>query len=268
MTTWQKAIKTAATVFAVFLAISIIGGILGAVGLVGLIVDGDAVAEEMQTYTVSSEFSGIRLVIGAADVTIRNGDVIALESNIQNLSVDEKNGVLKVVENGRRGWRSQDNEATLLLTLPEEYELDSAAITTGAGRLTIDRLNAKSVSLELGAGEVTIRRLNALSQAEIEGGAGTVSINGGTIHNLDADMGIGELTMAAELRGRNEINCGVGKLNLALVDSMENYRIDLDKSIGRATVNNTELRDGETFGTGENTVSIDGGVGEIAVVFK
>lgn len=268
MTTWQKAIKTAATVFAVLLAVSIIGGILGTAGVISLMVDGDTVVDEMQTYTVLSDVSSIRLDIQAADVTIRNGDVIALESNIRNLSIDEKNGVLKVVENGRRAWRVQDNHAALILTLPEEYELDSADITTGAGRLTVGRLNAKSVSLELGAGEVTISRLNAHSQADIEGGAGTVSINSGSIHNLDADMGVGELSMTVELRGRNEINCGVGELKLVLTDSMANYRIDLDKGIGRATVNDTELRDGETFGTGDNTVSIDGGVGEIAVVFQ
>lgn len=268
MTTWQKAIKTAATVFAVLLAVSIIGGILGAAGLIGLMVDGDAVTDEMQTYSVSSDIVSIRLDIQAADVTIRNGDVIALESNIRGLSVDEKNGVLKVVENGRRGWRIQDNRAALVLTLPEEYELDNANIATKAGRLTVGRLNAKSASLELGAGEVMITRLNARSRAKIEGGAGAVSINGGSIHNLDADMGVGALAMAVELRGRSEIDCGVGELKLALVDSMDNYRIDLDKGIGRATVNDNELRNGETFGTGDNTVSIDGGVGEITVVFK
>ena len=74
MTTFQKVIKYLAVAFAIFLIVAIIGGILGAIGLFGGFFTGDAVTEDMQTYSISTEIRELDIEINAADLYIKEGE--------------------------------------------------------------------------------------------------------------------------------------------------------------------------------------------------
>ena len=52
MTNFQKTVKYIAMAFAIFLTVSIIGGILSMFGLFGGFYGGDAVTEDIKTYSV------------------------------------------------------------------------------------------------------------------------------------------------------------------------------------------------------------------------
>lgn len=78
--------------------LSIIGGILSAVGLFGGFFGGDAVMEDVKTYTVSSDINSLEIEINAADFVIKQGDNFAVESNLKHLTAEEKNGVLFIKE--------------------------------------------------------------------------------------------------------------------------------------------------------------------------
>lgn len=266
MTPFQKAVKYIAIALAVVLIVAILGGILSVVGVIGLIGSIDGVAEECTTYPVSETVRELRLQISAADFTVEVGDRFSVESNLKDLTVSERNGVLTIREKNTR-FKNYTG-AVLKLTVPESFVFSSAEVETGAGRVRIDALTAEILQLELGAGEVSIGQLNAIHSAEIEGGAGKITIGGGSLHNLQLDMGVGQMNLTSALLGSSELELGVGETNLHLIGTQTDYTVLVEKGIGNATVAGVEIGDQDRHGTGENRVEITGGVGAIHVDFQ
>ena len=275
MTTLQKVIKYLALAFAIFLTVSIVGGILSAVGLLGsLFSDDDAewgdVIGETKNYTVSSEISDLNIQINAADFYIKEGNSFSIESNLKNLEVDEKNGCLtlkdltKIKLNGSNAYEN----AVLTIYVPAGMAFDNVNIKTGAGRFTVDSLSAATIGFELGAGDVTISKLIAEKSANIEGGAGRITISDGAIKNLDLEMGLGQLNLTSALTGDCNLDSGVGEMNVTLLGSKDDYELDIEKGIGNITVDGKNVTDFGSSGNGANEVDIHGGVGAINVRFN
>ena len=275
MTTLQKVIKYLALAFAIFLTVSIVGGILSAVGLLGsLFSDDDAewgdVIGETKNYTVSSEISDLNIQINAADFYIKEGNSFSIESNLKNLEVDEKNGCLtlkdltKIKLNGSNAYEN----AVLTIYVPVGTVFDNVNIKTGAGRFTVDSLSAATIGFELGAGDVTISKLIAEKSANIEGGAGRITISDGAIKNLDLEMGLGQLNLTSALTGDCNLDSGVGEMNVTLLGSRDDYELDIEKGIGNITVDGKNVTDFGSSGNGANEVDIHGGVGAINVRFN
>ena len=275
MTTAQKVIKYLAIAFAIFLTVSIIGGILSAVGFLGgLFSDDDAawndVIGETKTYTFTSEISDLNIQINAADFYIKEGNSFSIESNLKNLEVDEKNGCLtlkdltKIKLNGSNAYEN----AVLTIYVPAGMAFDNVNIKTGAGRFTVDSLSAATIGFELGAGDVTISKLIAEKSANIEGGAGRITISDGAIKNLDLEMGLGQLNLTSALTGDCNLDSGVGEMNVTLLGSKDDYELDIEKGIGNITVDGKNVTDFGSSGNGANEVDIHGGVGAINVRFN
>ena len=275
MTTAQKVIKYLAIAFAIFLTVSIIGGILSAVGFLGgLFSDDDAawndVIGETKTYTFTSEISDLNIQINAADFYIKEGNSFSVESNLKNLEVDEKNGCLtlkdltKIKLNGSNAYEN----AVLTIWVPVGTVFDNVNIKTGAGRFTVDSLSAATIGFELGAGDVTISKLIAEKSANIEGGAGRITISDGAIKNLDLEMGLGQLNLTSALTGDCNLDSGIGEMNVTLLGSKDDYELDIEKGIGNITVDGKNVTDFGSSGNGANEVDIHGGVGAINVRFN
>ena len=64
------------------------------------------------------------------------------------------------------------------------------------------KLNTENLAFELGAGETEIQKLTVSKECEIEGGAGKLSILGGTINDLCLDLGVGEVNLITNLTGK------------------------------------------------------------------
>lgn len=268
MTSWQKAIKYAAMAFAIFLAVSIIAGIVGALAGLDLIFgrEKESTAGEMKTYEISGEIDQLDIEIGAADFRIKYGDEFRVESNLNGLNVQEKNGRLTITEKDHFGL-TYNSEVKLDLYIPEGTVFDKADITTGAGLVTIGELTADTLKLELGAGKVEIDSLTALRNSEIHGGAGEITIRGGALSDLDLDMGVGELNLTSELTGECDLDCGVGASYIVLLGSEEDYRIEIDKGLGEAVINGHQAVNSQTYGSGRTEIDVDGGVGKIEISF-
>lgn len=268
MTPWQKAIKYCAIGLAVILCVSIIGGILSAVGLFGGLFTGDGVLDEAKVYSVSQDILSLEIKVNAADLEIRFGDKFSVESNLEYLTVEEKDGTLEINENTKNTWGVTYNDASLIVYMPSGYSLNNVKIVTGAGRFSVDSLSAEKMHLELGAGEVDIEELNVSSSADIDGGAGEITIRGGVVNNLDLDMGVGELDLTSALLGKNELDYGIGEASLTLIGTQDDYRITFDKGIGSATIDGEDMKDGGVYGNGASSIDISGGVGEVSIEFK
>lgn len=265
MTALQKVIKYLAIAFAVFLTVGIISGILSAVRLLGGFASGDAVTEEVKTYSVTNQIRNLNIRINAADLCIKEGETFLVESNLKHLKVEEKDGMLKVEETKK--FSGTYTGAVLTVYVPADTVFDRAALVTGAGRLTVDTLSAVTLELELGAGEVSIGYLAAQKYANIEGGAGRVTVSDGALRELDLEMGVGQLNLTAALSGECELDLGVGESNITLIGDKDDYRLDLEKGLGTITVDGKQVGDFGSSGKGKNSVEINGGVGAVHVTF-
>lgn len=267
MTSWQKAIKYLAIAFALFLIVSIFGGIFGVLGFVNDVFDSKDAVGELQTYAVSSDIHELKLEISAAKLRIATGDSLSVESNNPYLEVREQNGRLTVTETDRR-YTNPSGEIQVNLYLPADFTFKKVDVQTGAGQVRVERLAAEVLSLELGAGQVQIESLNASREAKIVGGAGQVTVENGALQNLRLDMGVGELRITSALTGDCDLDMGVGAAYLTLVGKAEDYRIELDRGLGEATLDGERLSESTVRGNGANKIDIDGGVGAIRIAFE
>lgn len=272
MTSTQKVIKYCAMAFAIFLVVSIIGGIASALGLIGGIFGGNNVLKETKTYEISTNITALDMEIAVADVSIVFGDELKVESNLKHLTVKEDNGTLNIKEDSKSLFNNKSN-GKLVLYIPDVGDKDniftfkSAEIETGAGVLTIEGLYVANLSMELGAGKADIKNLYVEKSTDINGGAGQINIHSGEINNLDLDMGVGEVNLTTAVLGNSKINSGVGATNITLQGVKDNYTVHINKGIGNATVDGKSMSDNESYGSGANRIEIDGGIGGIKVKF-
>ena len=81
-------------------------------------------------------------------------------------------------------------------------------------------------------------------------------------------MGVGKLTLKSRIEGESDLDYGVGETDLILLGSLEDYQIEIDKGIGEAKLNGENMQDDSVYGSGENKIEIDGGVGAINIEFS
>ena len=266
MTTVQKIIKYLAIAFAIFLSISIIAGICSALFTIANLF-GANTESEIGNQSIGSDFTSISVNLSAAELEIKTGDKFDVETNHKYLKCEEKDDILKISET-RTLFASHPRGMKVILTIPQDKIFDYVDIRAGAGTVTIDELSSNMLNIDLGAGELTAQRLDALYNAEIGGGAGSVTIKCGHLSNADIDMGVGELNLESELSGKSSIDYGVGETNLVLIGEEDDYKIELDKGIGEAWLAGKKMSDDSVYGAGKNFIEIDGGIGELNITFK
>ena len=180
--------------------------------------------------------------------------------------MDEDGDTLIIKETIKAGVASAD--AALTITVPEGTEFDRVKIDTGAGVVNFDTLTADKITMSFGAGEVRISSLTAKSGADIDGGAGRITIRGGAIHDLDFDMGVGEFNLTSRLSGDCDLDLGVGQSNITLIGAADDYEIDADKGIGEIKIGGMTISSSTKIGNGNCEVEISGGVGSIIISFS
>ena len=272
MTSAQKIIKYLALCLATFLMFLIISSLLGVFYSVSKILDvqkdNEVTMDKMSTVNFKTDdISSLDINLLFTNLIIKQGDVLHVETNNEKVHFDEENNSLKIKEDSR-SWLSQNNKGNLILYLPENSQFKTVKIQAGAGKIQIENLVTDFLSLELGAGETSIQRLNVSENCKIESGAGKVSLLDGRIKNLDLDLGVGKFELTSSLLGSNKINAGIGSLELNLLGNKKDYLIKADKGIGTIHIDEAVVSDDSTIGTGENTIKIDGGIGNIDVSFR
>ncbi len=267
MTSVQKFIKIAAVCLAIFLCISILGGIIAAVaGLSVLLGGGDPLTGDVKEYNVSQDIHKLEIDIRAGQLRIVSGDHFGVESNHKYLKVSDSQNKLYVRETKQIIHATDYEDVVITLTVPEGHVFQDTKISTGAGLVTIEQLSSDTLQLEFGAGEVMIHHLEASKQTQMECGAGRVTISACKLHDLDLDMGVGKMELSGLLSGKCDIDHGVGEAKFRLMGSLEDYKILVDKGMGDVQIAGGSVSSG-TYGSGENAIDIDGGVGAIRIEF-
>lgn len=272
MTSAQKIIKYLALCLATFLVFLIISSLLGVFYSVSKILDvqkdNEVTMDKMSTVNFKTDdISSLDINLLFTNLIIKQGNNLYVETNNEKVHFDEENNSLKIKEDSR-SILSKNNKGDLILYLPENSQFKTVKIQAKAGKIQIENLVTDFLSLELGAGETSIQRLDVAENCKIESGAGKVSLLDGRIKNLDLDLGVGKFELTSSLLGSNKINAGIGSLELNLLGNKKDYLIKADKGIGAIHVDESVVSDDSTVGTGENTIKIDGGIGNIDVSFR
>lgn len=276
MTTAQKIIKYCAVAFAIFLIITIISivssagyGLLNAIGIINF--NRYSLLENMVTISDDAEeFVSINLDIKSSNLQIKTGDKFEVKTNNSNIKYSNENGSIKIKEDKVANWFfGKIDIGELIIYIPENMkQIDEVKINIGAGTVFIEQLNTKNLYLDLGAGNVEIDKLTVSEELKINGGAGNININSGEIENVDLDLGVGNTKIKSDITGNSNINTGVGELNLYLSLDANNYKINVNKGLGKITFNDDKILDDTIIGNGENYIRISGGVGNINIETK
>ena len=156
MTSFQKLIKYFAVALAAVIIAGVVGGISFGVSLLSEVVSGDGSAEEvnaeMISYPVTGDVTSVRVDVTAARLDIRAGDAVALESTLTDLSVKNDGGCLTVKDERHILSGADSNSHSVSLTLPRDTVLDELEIDGGAGSVSVDGLTVGRLSTDLGAG--------------------------------------------------------------------------------------------------------------------
>ena len=152
----------------------------------------------------------------------------------------------------------------LTLYIPYGKTFDSVNIDGGAGVIKIDTLKTDSLDFDIGAGKVTINNLEVYKTTKIDGGAGSIDILAGSLAYTKFNMGVGNVSIRSIFSGTNIIDMGVGNLSIDLLDSISNYKFNVEKGIGNITIDGENKKNG-VYGEGYTWMKIDGGVGNINI---
>ena len=266
MKKYQKIIKYCAIAFAIFLIYEIVFGLVSLVSSITNIGDWSPNVEEISTKNIPKNVNRLDIDIAVTNLKIETSKKLEISAN-DNIKVFRKDKTLYIEEKNKK-ILNRKKENNLTLYVPEGFIFEYIEMNTGAGKIEIEKLNTKVLDFEIGAGNVEIDTLNVHDTTKIETGAGNFIIKQGTINNLDLEMGIGSVNVTTKLLGTNNIERGVGKINLDLIGNPDDYRINVDKGLGTAKINGDKVTTNQIIGEGDTEININSGIGTIEISYK
>jgi DUF4097 and DUF4098 domain-containing protein YvlB len=281
MSSFQRVIKYCAIAFAILLAVGIISGIVQvAVAVVSVVSGNTFTVRNEKTVDYEEAFENVRSInidIATGDLTIKTGDTFRVEAvNVTNgfkakmsgngtLLIDENHNNLRFFWFNLNGIYNPNSKITVYL--PADFVAKRADINCGAGKVTIEKLQADDLVISAGAGNINGSELTA-KEVKIDGGVGNVDLEKVQFEDADFNCGVGNLRVEGSLLGDNKIDCGVGEVNLELQGNEEDYDLDIDAGIGTIRLNGEKISKGTRRNSdAENSIKIDGGVGSVKINF-
>ena len=271
MTTTQKIIKYLAIAFALFLVISIFSIIFGLSREIISSINSDKKDSKLleEYTTISNNVNNIesfKIDISNDDIEIKEGEKFEVKTNDPDIKFYHENSKVKIKTDKTFSWHlSNSSRGTIIIYLPNEFNITELDLNLGAGKIDIDKIFVETLLMDLGAGTMTAKEINVYEKATINGGAGNINIYSGTINNLNLKLGAGNASIQSDLTGSNTLTTGVGKLNLGLSRSKDNYKFDISKGLGNIILNDFDVSEDILIGDGETKIKISGAVGNIII---
>lgn len=271
MTTTQKIIKYLAIAFALFLVISIFSIIFGLSREIISSINSDKKDSKLleEYTTISNNVNNIesfKIDISNDDIEIKKGEKFEVKTNDPDVKFYHENSIVKIKSDKTFSWHlSNSSRGTIIIYLPNEFNISELDLNLGAGKIDIDKIFVETLLMDLGAGTMTAKEINVYEKATINGGAGNINIYSGTINNLNLKLGAGNASIQSDLTGSNTLTTGVGKLNLGLSRSKDNYKFDISKGLGNIILNDFDVSEDILIGDGETKIKISGAIGNIII---
>lgn len=103
-------------------------------------------------------------------------------------TVKENNGVLKIEEKDK-WFIGSTNIGTVTVFVPSYINLEKLKIEAGAGKISIDGIEADTLKLTQGAGMLKVSN-SSFAKADINGGAGEMKLEEVEFNDLDLESGV------------------------------------------------------------------------------
>ena len=250
---------------AVFFIFNIVTGIVLGLSFISNIFSND-INGKLDSVKVSSNYKVLDIELESINIIIKNSDRFKLETDSDNISVREIGEKLLITEK-KGSWLPKKATSDLIVYIPNDFVFENVLIENGAGRIDVESLKTNNLELDLGAGKVTFNKLIVHNNTDIDGGVGEIVIEDGVVNNLDFDIGIGKVTLNLDINGNSEIDSGIGDVDLKLLGNINDYKINLEKGIGKIELDSKNITSSTSYGSGNNIIDINGGIGNIEVDF-
>lgn len=279
MNSAQKVIKILAIVFAIFLIVNIFSAVIFGVRIFSEIIYSNKQAtnnsnseykiEEIEKLETLRENAKIKIDLSMTNLEIKQADVFQIEKrNISSqLKCKVTGNTLEIKENNTKWFNHIDEKATIIVYIPKHMTLQTLDVSMGVGVAEIQGIRTNKLDIDSGAGKMTLINVTS-KKTNIDGGAGNLIIDDSILEDLSLDCGVGVTEIKADIVGNSKISCGVGKTKLILTQSKENYTIQTETGLGSMMLNGEKCSDDGNYGSGDNMIKIDGGVGSVEITTK
>lgn len=261
----QKSIKILAICFAFFIIANIVSSIFFSLSFISSFGQSNNKSESFsEVYDYIDE---IDINLSASKLTIKEGTEFKVEAEKISNTFTSKliNNTLRIEEN-KKWFLHKHNAANIIIYVPKGEFLDQLLIDSGAGSIEISNILVNNFKINQGAGLVKITN-SEFNKTNINGGVGEVKIINSILNDLDLESGVGSVNINSSITGNSNIESGIGKIALVL-DNESNYQLEVTKGIGSIYINNKTQANDTIYGSGNNKLKIDGGIGEINIKFN
>ena len=252
----NRIIKTFAFILAAIVIISMLGGIYALCITVFDLFQSKQIENQIQ---YDSLMSSLDIDLKTANLEIKLGDKLLVSTTNKYVTTYQNNNNI-VIQEKKHSLLSKDNNK-VIITVPDNFLLDIVEIDITSGSIKIDKLETKRLNLDLGSGTTKINNLLVTDKTKIDCGSGKFLLNNGNLSNLNLDAGLGDTILNTKIIGNSNIETDIGKLELNLIGSINDYELTIDKGVGSIKLNNESLKDKSVVGTGNNYLLIEGGIG-------
>ena len=176
-------------------------------------------------------------------IEMDGGEIEIKKSAQAAITIDADPGITitYAVEDGVAVIRNESDRGydvgKVIISIPEDMQLEVIRLSIGAGTLDAADLGASEVMLQVGAGEIYMDRLTT-ERMDVKVGAGNVSIYDSTVtKGADIKVAMGEVNFEGKMDGDMDLNCGMGMIDLNLFQNEQNnYNYDLKCGAGQIRI--------------------------------
>ena len=201
---------------------------------------------EDMTYQVPEEeqdgIAELDFTFATGEIEIREGKSLSVEATdivAGTLQCETDGETWYIRDTLRESQRPHSYCPQITVTIPSETKFRAVTIRTGAGTVTTETILTDTISAEIGAGSMQMSRLKADEAATLRVGAGDLSVENFEGRNISLENGVGTVYIKGRILGHNQVKCGIGSVDLTLVDMDQiDYGYSVDCSVGEVVIGN------------------------------
>lgn len=207
------------------------------------------------------QVTSLNISIDAAEVMIQTGN----DYSVKGINIEPDSLYCKLTSSGQlKIDNRKEHFGFWNIFRPRRYAMNQKIVIT-----IPENINLESLIIELGAGELVGKNLNlTANNGEIKVGAGELILSELKLKNGNIDCGVGSIQISGTMEGKTKVHCGVGDIKLDLKGDIDSYSYSAEVGLGEVSINRETISGlGQKVSTGhkENHFILNCGIGEISI---
>lgn len=171
-----------------------------------------------QTFS-ASEIRDLEIEAGACGLEVKDSEDGDFHVKVQSAGSYQgyvKNGTLHIRSIRRTTW-GDGIKCLITVYVPVDFTFEDVELSLGAGQIDWkSAMRASEVEVELGAGEIALANLTA--------------------GKLTAEVGMGSLEVAGDIREEADVTCAMGNVDLELAGAESSFNYKVEVAAGNVTI--------------------------------